>query len=67
MRPGELDLDPAQAANQLRGMLSHLAPGTSLAEELITDRRAEVRASGNVQGVTARRSTLGICPRIATT
>jgi hypothetical protein len=33
-----------KAAEQLRGMFSHVAPGTSLADELIADRRAEVRA-----------------------
>lgn len=33
-----------EAAEQLRGMFSHVAPGTSLADELIADRRAEVRA-----------------------
>jgi hypothetical protein len=33
-----------EAAEQLRGMFAHVAPGTSLADELIADRRAEVRA-----------------------
>ncbi len=32
------------AAEQLRGMFAHVAPGVSLADELIADRRAEVRA-----------------------
>lgn len=32
------------AAEQMRGMFAHLAPGVSLADELIADRRAEVRA-----------------------
>lgn len=40
----DIDVDPAEAADQLRGMLSHVAPSASLAEELIGDRRAEVRA-----------------------
>lgn len=42
----DIDIDPAEAAQQLRGMFSHVAPGTSLADELIADRRAEVRAEG---------------------
>lgn|GEM_PF-1655205 len=33
-----------EAAEELRGMFAHVAPGTSLADELIADRRAEVRA-----------------------
>lgn len=33
-----------EAAEQLRGMFAHVAPGVSLADELIADRRAEVRA-----------------------
>ena len=32
------------AIERTRGMFSHLAPGTSLADELIADRRAEARA-----------------------
>lgn len=32
------------AAEQLHGMFAHVAPGVSLADELIADRRAEVRA-----------------------
>lgn len=32
------------AAERTRGMFAHLAPGTSMADELIADRRAEVRA-----------------------
>lgn len=32
------------AAEQMRGMFAHVAPGLSLADELIADRRAEVRA-----------------------
>lgn len=31
------------AAEQMRGMFAHIAPGVSLADELIADRRAEVR------------------------
>ena len=31
------------AIEATRGMFAHLAPGVSLAEELIADRRAEVR------------------------
>ncbi len=33
-----------EAAEQMRGMFAHVAPGVSLADELIADRRAEVRA-----------------------
>lgn len=32
------------AAEQLRGMFADVAPGVSMADELIADRRAEVRA-----------------------
>ena len=32
------------AAEQMRGMFAHVAPGLSLADELIADRRSEVRA-----------------------
>jgi hypothetical protein len=32
------------AAERTRGMFAHLAPGVSMADELIADRRAEVRA-----------------------
>lgn len=32
------------AIEATRGMFAHLAPGVSLADELIADRRAEVRA-----------------------
>jgi hypothetical protein len=33
-----------EAAEQMCGMFAHVAPGVSLADELIADRRAEVRA-----------------------
>jgi hypothetical protein len=32
------------AAEEMCGMFAHVAPGVSLADELIADRRAEVRA-----------------------
>lgn len=32
-----------KAAERLRGMFAHVAPGVSLVDELIADRRAEVR------------------------
>jgi hypothetical protein len=32
------------AAERARGMFAHLAPGVSLADELIADRRAEAQA-----------------------
>lgn len=38
-----------KAAEQMRGMFAHVAPGVSLAEELIADRRAEVRAEERVK------------------
>lgn len=51
-----LDLDEAEAAKarlvvkrrrkaaeRLRGMFAHIAPGVSLVDELIADRRAEAR------------------------
>lgn len=31
------------AAERMRGLFAHIAPGVSLADELIADRRAEVR------------------------
>ena len=37
------------AAEQMRGMFAHVAPGVSLADELIADRRAEVRAEGRAE------------------
>lgn len=40
----DIDLDPAEAAERLRGMFSDVCPGVSLADELIGDRRAEVDA-----------------------
>jgi hypothetical protein len=32
------------AAERMRGMFANVAPGVSMADELIADRRAEVRA-----------------------
>lgn len=32
------------AAERMRGMFAHLAPGRSMVDELIADRRAEARA-----------------------
>lgn len=46
-----------EAAEQLRGMFAHVAPGTSLADELIADRRAEVRAEERAEA--ERRSAGG--------
>ncbi|HEU4906261.1 MAG TPA: hypothetical protein VFT19_09125 [Solirubrobacterales bacterium] len=37
------------AAEQMRGMFAHVAPGVSLADELIADRRAEVRSEERVE------------------
>jgi hypothetical protein len=38
----------AAAIEQTSGMYAHLAPGVSLADELVADRRAEVRAEEQV-------------------
>jgi hypothetical protein len=41
----ELDADRRRAAaERTRGMLARLAPGRSLSDEMIADRRAEARA-----------------------
>jgi hypothetical protein len=42
------------AAERMRGMFAHVAPGVSLADELIADRRAEARAE--VQADARRRA-----------
>lgn len=38
-----------KAAERLRGMFAHVAPGVSLVDELIADRRAEVREEEAVE------------------
>ena len=38
----------AAAIERTSGMFAHLAPGVSLADELVADRRAEVRAEDQV-------------------
>jgi hypothetical protein len=38
----------AAAIERTSGMYAHLAPGVSLADELVADRRAEVRAEDQV-------------------
>jgi hypothetical protein len=44
------------AIERTSGMFAHLAPGVSLADELIADRRAEVRAEEEaVEGARRRR------------
>ena len=45
----------AAAIERTSGMFAHLAPGVSLADELVADRRAEVRAEDQVNE--AERST----------
>ena len=45
----------AAARERTSGMFAHLAPGVSLADELVADRRAEVRAEDQVDE--AERST----------
>jgi len=42
------------AIERTRGMFAHLAPGESLADQLIADRRAEVHAE-EMQGTRRRR------------
>lgn len=43
------------AIERTRGMFAHLAPGVSLADELIADRRAEVRAEEQADEAERRR------------
>lgn len=43
------------AIERTRGMFAHLAPGESLADELIADRRAEARAEDREAAEEARR------------
>lgn len=45
------------AAERMRGMFSRLAPGRSLADELIAERRAEARADDEKDEVRAMRMT----------
>jgi len=45
-----------EAAEQMRGMFAHVAPGVSLADELIADRRAEVRAEERAEAERRRAS-----------
>lgn len=39
----------AAAIERTSGMFAHLTPGVSLADELVADRRAEVRAEGRAE------------------
>lgn len=43
------------AASRLRGLFADVAPGESLVDELIADRRAEARAEGR-EGKAVRRA-----------
>ena len=43
------------AIERTSGMFAHLAPGVSLADELIADRRAEVRAEEEADQAESRR------------
>jgi hypothetical protein len=43
------------AIERTRGMFAHLAPGESLADELIADRRAEARAESSQEADRRRR------------
>lgn len=44
-----------EAAERMRGMFAHLAPGRNLSDELIADRRAEARAEDREAAEEARR------------
>lgn len=44
-----------EAAERMRGMFSHLAPGRKLSDELIADRRAEAEAETREAAEEARR------------
>lgn len=44
-----------EAIEATRGMFAHLAPGVSLTDELIADRRAEVRAEDAADEAERRR------------
>jgi len=45
-----------EAAEQMRGMFAHVAPGVSLADELIADRRSEIRSEGRREAKPRRAS-----------
>lgn len=51
----KLAVERRTAIERTRGMFAHLAPGTSLADELIADRRAEARAEDQEAIKEARR------------
>jgi len=59
------------AAEKTRGVFAHLAPGVSLADELIADRRKEARAEdaegsnsrGTIQAMTAKEKLLQQAPQ----
>lgn len=44
-----------KAAERMRGMFSHLAPGRNLSDDLIADRRAEAEAETREAAEEARR------------
>lgn len=48
-------VDTLQAAERMRGLFADLAPGSSLSDELIADRRAEARAEDREAAEEARR------------
>jgi len=45
------------AAERIRGMYAHLAPGRSMVDELIADRRAEARTEDLEEAERRRRGT----------
>jgi len=51
---GSVGVRRRAAAERMRGMFADVAPGRSLVDELIADRRAEARAESR-QAVTRRR------------
>jgi hypothetical protein len=51
----KLAVERRAAIERTRGMFAHLAPGKSLADEVIADRRAEARAEDQEATEEARR------------
>lgn len=51
------------AIERTSGMFAHLAPGVSLADELIADRRAEVRAEEHADAAAHRGGGVEASPR----
>jgi hypothetical protein len=54
-KAAESAMERRAAIERTRGMFAHLAPGESLADELIADRRAEARAEDREAAEKAQR------------